>query len=56
MTGNLQSDVGIVQAEPHRVGEGVSELDCTMGIHDNPGSASLGRSAGDGEIVALGAT
>ncbi len=36
MTGKLKSDVGIVQAESRRVGEGVSESDCTMGIHDNP--------------------
>jgi hypothetical protein len=46
MIGKLKSDVGIVQAEPRRVEEGVTEVAWTMRIHDNPGLASLEQSAG----------
>jgi hypothetical protein len=43
--GKSQSNRGIVAVDPCGMGEGRTKL-CTMGKHNNPGSANLGRSAG----------
>ncbi len=42
--GKSQSNGGIVAADPCRMGKGRTKL-CTMGTHNNPGSANLGQSA-----------